>query len=263
MDLTQDVVVHKVIINNRNDCEQNIDSRCRKRLSDSVVTLRDDTNNIVAIYYIDDASSLDEIEIGMSDFTSWVQSLPYSGLMYQWKFNEGKIESALCEGMVMEIDSTESPSGSNIVLGTNSALGWNQQWTTKSTSAVLLPQSDSQSQEWKAVFVQGNYDYALLPGFSDALTMLSACSGVNNNGVTKVKIKLEGTNYLHLREVEVYDDKNVNVALNKTATQSSNMTGPDAAAVAGRAVDGSLTTISHTNSGPGKCHLSFSSSELR
>jgi hypothetical protein len=55
-----------------------------------------------------------------------------------------------------------------------------------------------------------------------------------------------------MREVKVLDYRDVNVAQNRPATQSSNMTGPDAAAVAGRAVDGNLNTISHTNKEQGK-----------
>ena len=77
-------------------------------------------------------------------------------------------------------------------------------------------------------------------------------SGIPPSDVRKVKIQLEGTNYLHMREVQVLDYRDVNVAQNRPATQSSNMTGPDAAAVAGRAVDGNLTTISHTNNQTGK-----------
>ena len=73
-----------------------------------------------------------------------------------------------------------------------------------------------------------------------------------SGAIRKVKIQLEGTNYLHMREVQVLDYHDVNVAQNRPATQSSNMTGPDAAAVAGRAVDGNLTTYSHTNNQIGK-----------
>jgi hypothetical protein len=39
--------------------------------------------------------------------------------------------------------------------------------------------------------------------------------------VHKVRVQLEGTNYLHLREVQVYDTSGVNHALNKLATESS------------------------------------------
>ena len=39
--------------------------------------------------------------------------------------------------------------------------------------------------------------------------------------VHKVRVQLEGRNYLHMREVQVYDTSGVNHALNKLATQSS------------------------------------------
>ena len=37
----------------------------------------------------------------------------------------------------------------------------------------------------------------------------------------KVRVQLEGQNYLHMREVQVWDQSGINVALNKTASQSS------------------------------------------
>jgi hypothetical protein len=36
----------------------------------------------------------------------------------------------------------------------------------------------------------------------------------------KLRVQLEGTNYLHMREVQVFDKNGLNVALNKVATQS-------------------------------------------
>ena len=63
---------------------------------------------------------------------------------------------------------------------------------------------------------------------------------------------LLGENYLHLREVEAFDQYGVNVALNKPATQSSTAyAGP-----ASNAVDGYIWTISHTELQQGKYQLS-------
>ena len=76
--------------------------------------------------------------------------------------------------------------------------------------------------------------------------------------VIKVKIQLEGTNYLHMREVQVFDYTGVNVAQNKPATQSSTQVSTVSdwsGGEAGKAVDGNLTTISHTNSQQGKHQL--------
>jgi hypothetical protein len=72
---------------------------------------------------------------------------------------------------------------------------------------------------------------------------------VSSTSFRKVKIQLEGTNYLHMREVEVYDSNGNNAAKGKTATQSSNYSPTNPA---GKAVDGNLTTISHTNKEQGK-----------
>jgi hypothetical protein len=70
--------------------------------------------------------------------------------------------------------------------------------------------------------------------------------------VHKVRVQLDGTNALNMREVQVYDTSGVNRALNKYATQSStylwdNIT-PKPAALA---VNGDLTDLSHTNSEAG------------
>jgi hypothetical protein len=70
----------------------------------------------------------------------------------------------------------------------------------------------------------------------------------------KVRVQLEGQNFLHMREVEVWDQNGTNVALNKTATQSSTYSTWGAARPASDAVNGivemtslsNLTDISHT-----------------
>ena len=65
--------------------------------------------------------------------------------------------------------------------------------------------------------------------------------------VWRVRVQLEGRDYLHLREVEVFDLHGVNRALNKPATQSSF---DGAGAIL--AVDRNLITYSHTNNDLGK-----------
>ena len=71
--------------------------------------------------------------------------------------------------------------------------------------------------------------------------------------VWRVRVQLEGTNALHMSEVQVYDTSGVNRALNKPATQSSTATGhswgPDPAS---KAVNGALNDFSHTNEDAGK-----------
>jgi hypothetical protein len=73
--------------------------------------------------------------------------------------------------------------------------------------------------------------------------------------VHKVRVQLEGSNYLHMREVQVYDTSDVNRALNKAASQSSTYTlhywGSDPAS---NAVNGVLYDYSHTNGEAGMYH---------
>ena len=67
-------------------------------------------------------------------------------------------------------------------------------------------------------------------------------------------MQLEGTNFLHLREVQVFDQNGVNRALNKLATQSSTAPGDEAS----KAVNGIITfdghDWSHTNYDAGMYH---------
>jgi hypothetical protein len=62
--------------------------------------------------------------------------------------------------------------------------------------------------------------------------------------VHKVRVQLEGTNALHMREVQVYDTSGVNNrALNKSASQSSTYID----SLPYKAVNGDLNDYSHTN----------------
>jgi hypothetical protein len=75
----------------------------------------------------------------------------------------------------------------------------------------------------------------------------------------KVRVQLKGQNYLHLREVEVWDQNGTNVALNKTATQSSTFLFWGKGRPASDAVNGildmtnlsSMADMSHTESESG------------
>jgi hypothetical protein len=55
-------------------------------------------------------------------------------------------------------------------------------------------------------------------------------------------VQLEGTQAIHMREVQVYDTSGVNRALNKPASQSSTAFGWSAAL----AVNGNLNDLTHT-----------------
>jgi hypothetical protein len=69
---------------------------------------------------------------------------------------------------------------------------------------------------------------------------------VNVTLVHKVRVVLEGHNHLHMREVQVFDQNNVNRALNKTATQSSTAVDCGAVNLASNAVNGILLDMSQT-----------------
>ena len=69
--------------------------------------------------------------------------------------------------------------------------------------------------------------------------------------VRKVRVQLEGSQYLHMSEVQVFDQNGVNVALGKTATQSSTI-GSSSASSASNAVNGIFTDFSHTGLDQGK-----------
>ena len=75
------------------------------------------------------------------------------------------------------------------------------------------------------------------------------------NLVWRVRVQLEGTIFLHMSEVQVYDTSGVNRALNNPATQSSTYTGhnwgPDPAS---KAVNGVLNDFSCTNDDAGMYH---------
>ena len=67
--------------------------------------------------------------------------------------------------------------------------------------------------------------------------------------VHKVRVQLDGRNYLHCREVKVFDTSGVNHALNKLATQSSTYWDP-----ASKAANGYHNDWSHTNNDAGMYH---------
>lgn len=52
---------------------------------------------------------------------------------------------------------------------------WTQKWTVISHDAVLLSESGSEAQEWKANFVAAPYNYALLPQQSFPGTLVGDC----------------------------------------------------------------------------------------
>ena len=71
----------------------------------------------------------------------------------------------------------------------------------------------------------------------------------------KVRVDLGRKELLVMKEVQVWDYSNVNRALNKAATQSTNYNG-GSSFPASNAVDGNLVTISHTDNNISEYHIS-------
>ena len=74
--------------------------------------------------------------------------------------------------------------------------------------------------------------------------------------IRKVRVQLTNTNILHMREVEVYNTDDVNVALNKAALQSSTMLIDMFSWPASKGVDGDLDNMIQTISEQGEFTLS-------
>jgi hypothetical protein len=96
----------------------------------------------------------------------------------------------------------------------------------------------------------GNYREEYQIGDATGITDLNIPFGPLTR---KVRIDLGRAENLHMREVQVFDYNNVNRALNKPATQSSEFSLPSEYP-ASNVVDGNLNTISHTSNNIGKCH---------
>ncbi len=73
---------------------------------------------------------------------------------------------------------------------------------------------------------------------STSVLNLPAIPGI----IRKVRVQLEGTGFLHMSEVQVFDQNGLNLALNKPATQSSTNSYPTGVLrPASNAVNGELT----------------------
>jgi hypothetical protein len=72
--------------------------------------------------------------------------------------------------------------------------------------------------------------------------------------VHKVRVQLEGTNHLHMAEVQVFDTSGVNRAMNKPATQSSNYKGRSDI-LATKALNGNMNDYSHTDNNVSEYHI--------
>ena len=80
---------------------------------------------------------------------------------------------------------------------------------------------------------QGTTQYSYRIGDATGKTVIEFPS-------VKLRVQLEGTNYLHMREIQVFDKNGVNVALNMAATQSGTTVWGDGGP-ASKAVNGDVT----------------------
>ena len=104
----------------------------------------------------------------------------------EWKIRNQNLESINCEGMVMEIKDASTTAGANIVLAPDNDSGWNQRWSIKSNVARLLIDNEDPNQEWKAVFDQPNYNYALQYGFPGPIDSSTSClDSTNDKGLAQ------------------------------------------------------------------------------
>ena len=113
------------------------------------------------------------------------------------------------------------------------------------------------------IFVNGIIKHTGGQFGSNETKSFGACPSAESISLTrKVRMQLGGQNrlnFLHLREVEVWDQNGTNVALNKTAIQSSTFAEYGSTFPASNAVDGivdiSFEDMSHTNFDQGEYHL--------
>ncbi len=165
---------------------------------------------------------------------------------------------------------SERLSGANVILIDNFGKYLETYQIENATGITELNISSASSSAY------GTYEYATVSEAQLECNARSDCSGVtqessyalrkesllNGSLVTaefavgpltrKVRIGLPRAEHLHLREVQVFDYNNVNMALGKTATQSS-IWGSFPASLA---VDGNLDNYFHTERNIGKYLIS-------
>ena len=157
VDWESDVEVSKVIIKNRHDC-------CKKRLSNTTVSLLDRYDNVVGTYRIGD-TSLGQIQIDMSEFTSvtsaQLEVFRINDKKQKWKFTNGTVESVIHPGMVL------ANNNNAIILNSNSeSEDQSSNWIRVNTR--LLDSNSATSgwkQQWKASFIDSGYKGPSLDGF--------------------------------------------------------------------------------------------------
>ena len=284
MDLSKGVVVARVIIYNRNDGDASHASMVSSRLSNSVVSLLNHQGDILKTYRIWDATEIPIFDInfmGLGDDCGELfcvvsgqenchltnhPSFPGYGSCV-WDGEGSYIENEKC------VIQTIAPS-------TITAVDYNVE-ADYDWIRILFPSENSASGYASGICPgQPNCDWCALNGHCsgtisgvnefNAMADLSATpigtqlqwstdNSINKSGfiicfsnlVSRIRLQLKGRNWLHLREVEVFDQNGVNRALHKPATQSST----HGCFEAPKAVNGDLNDFSHTLEDTVKYHF--------
>jgi len=272
--LEEDISVTKVIVYNRNNYQD--------RLSDAIVSLLDENDNVIGTYQIGDVSNIASIEIDITDFTFTstsngltleTQELAYGSANQQFIYveDENKIVSLMCPDFAITIPDGDCATLEGLYLSSGSYSDNRNKWDfTYFDGNDIIQSLECQD---KFITISGatggqarnvllssekiskKSDRNSLNPFtavqsqaqkSKTQTVMTAQRSIAQ--VRKVKVQHDETlnQILNIGEILVYDESNSNKALNKPATQSSNIS--QTYGSASKAVDGnqytSLTTAS-------------------
>ena len=268
------VAVSRVVIYNRNDGDAAHVSHLSARLSHSVVSLINYQGNTLKTYSIGDATNVPVFDIIFAPPNSYLgcyaenqntnRILPYKAANLN---PNGAIQCpALCKAAGYKLAGTQysdqcwcgdSLNGAQPIsnnecnmqcLGNAAEMCGgpyrNSVYTTGLTASPTYSPTTfkpTASPTTASPTASPTYSPTTSKPTSSPTSIPTASPSKNAALVHKVRVQLLGTNYLHMREVQVFDTSGVNRALNKPATQSS-FSSP-----ASNAVNGNLNDMSHTN----------------
>jgi len=200
--LGEGVAVSKVVIYNRNDGDASHVSAVSGRLSNSVVSLINVQGNTLKTYRIGDATNVSVFNISVASFA--IPTASPTGPSSPTSMSP----------------TTARPSTTPTTLAPSSMSPTTARPNTTLTTSAPTSMSPTTAR----------------PSTTTPTAMATASPSEIAVLVHKVRVQLVGKNYLHMREVQVFDTSGVNRALNKSATQSSTWIfhdwGPDPASKA-------------------------------
>ena len=183
------VAVSRVVIYNRNDGDASpaLEAEESGRLSNSVVSLLNYQGNTLKTYRIGDATNVPVFDISVASFA--IPTASPTGPSSPTSMSP----------------TTARPSTTPTTLAPSSMSPATARPNTTPTTSAPTSMSPTTAR----------------PSTSTPTAMATASPSENAVLVHKVRVQLIGRNYLHMREVQVFDTSGVNRALNKSATQSS------------------------------------------